>query len=196
MGTRSAIGMLVCVVAPLAARLAYTQAPVSGLGRAPTAEELRAIDIEILPDGRGLPAGSGTAEQGKAIYASRCVTCHGATGREGPQDILVGGQGTLASSRPLKTVGSYWPYATTLWDYVNRAMPFDHPGTLPPDQVYAVTAYLLYLNAIVGERDVVSQSTLPLVKMPNRNGFVSDPRPDTSHATKLGGSGKSGRSGR
>ena len=196
MGTRSAIGMLVCVVAPLAARLAYTQAPTSGLGRAPTAEELRAIDIEILPDGRGLPAGSGTAEQGKAIYASRCVTCHGATGREGPQDILVGGQGTLASSRPLKTVGSYWPYATTLWDYVNRAMPFDHPGTLPPDQVYAVTAYLLYLNAIVGERDLMTQTTLPLVKMPNRNGFVSDPRPDTSHATKSGGSGKSGRSGR
>jgi len=149
-----------------------------GVGRAPTSEEIRAIDIEVLPDGRGLPSGSGTVDAGKTIYASRCVTCHGATGKEGPQDVLVVGQGTLASGKPLKTVGSYWPYATTLWDYINRAMPFDHPGTLPPDDVYATTAYLLYLNAIVGERDVMDATTLPRVQMPNRNGFVPDARPD------------------
>jgi S-disulfanyl-L-cysteine oxidoreductase SoxD len=149
-----------------------------GVGRAATADELKAIDIEVLPDGRGLPAGSGTADAGKTIYAARCVTCHGATGKEGPQDVLVGGRGTLASSKPLKTVGSYWPYATTLWDYINRAMPFDHPGTLTADQVYATTAYLLYLNGIVGERDLVDRSTLPTIKMPNRDGFVADTRPD------------------
>jgi hypothetical protein len=156
-----------------------------GVGRPPTAEELKAIDIEVLPDGRGLPAGSGTATQGKSIYANRCVTCHGATGKEGPQDVLVGGQGTLASAKPLKTVGSYWPYATTLWDYINRAMPFDHPGTLSPDDVYATTAYLLYLNHVVGEGDVIDRTTLPGVQMPNRNGFVPDSRPDVKpHKTQ------------
>ena len=137
------------------------------------------MDTAVPPDGRGLPPGAGTAEVGKKVYETRCVTCHGATAREGPQDILVGGQGTLHTAKPLKTIGSFWPYATTLWDYVNRAMPFDRPGTLPPDDVYSATAYLLYLNGIIGERDVINQMTLPQVKMPNRNGFVPDARPDT-----------------
>jgi len=137
------------------------------------------MDITVTPDGHGLPPGSGTAAAGKAIYAARCVTCHGATGKEGPQDVLVGGGGTLAAPKPLKTVGSYWPYSTIVFDYVRRAMPFDHPGTLPADEVYAVTAYVLYLNGIVGEHDVIDQATLPKVKMPNRDGFVADPRPDT-----------------
>ena len=149
-----------------------------GVGRPPTAEELRAIDIEIMPDGRGLPAGSGTAADGKAVYTRRCETCHGATGTEGPQDVLVGGKGSLATERPLKTVGSYWPYATTLFDYIRRAMPFDHSGTLTNEEVYQTTAYVLFLNGIVGERDVLDKTTLPQVKMPNRNGFVADPRPD------------------
>ena len=92
--------------------------------------DLKAIDIEVTPDGKGLPPGSGTAAAGKDVYTRRCETCHGPTGKEGPQDVLVGGEGSLATERPLKTVGSYWPYATTLWDYVRRAMPFDHPGTL------------------------------------------------------------------
>ena len=92
--------------------------------------------------------------------------------------MLVGGKGSLATSKPQKTVGSYWPYATTLWDYIRRAMPFDHPGTLTPDEVYRATAYVLFLNGIVGEQDVLDQTTLPKVKMPNRNGFVADPRPD------------------
>ena len=166
--------LLACSALP-----AQAQSPAFGVGRAPTPAEIKAIDIDVLPDGRGLPAGSGTAQRGKAVFDSRCVTCHGATAREGPQDVLVGGQGTLNSLKPLKTIGSYWPYATTLWDYVNRAMPFDLPGTLSVDDVYSATAYLLSLNGIVGEHDVIDQTTLPQVKMPNRGGFVADTRPDT-----------------
>lgn len=161
---------------------AAAQAPTFGVGHPPTPAELARIDIEVLPDGRGLPTGSGTPVSGKDVYAARCVTCHGPNGTEGPQDVLVGGRGTLpaksAGSRPLKTIGSYWPYATTLWDYIRRAMPFDHPGTLTNDEVYASTAYLLFLNGIIGERDVLDQKTLPRVAMPNRAGFVPDPRPD------------------
>ncbi len=174
---RIAIAVLcVCGSTMLAA-----QSPAFGVGRAARAGEIAAIDIDVTPDGRGLPAGRGTADAGKVVYAARCVTCHGATGKEGPQDVLVGGQGTLASPKPLKTIGSYWPYSTIVFDYVRRAMPFDHPGTLTTDDVYAVTAYVLYLNAIVGEHDVIDQTTLPKVKMPNRDGFVGDPRPDTGH---------------
>jgi S-disulfanyl-L-cysteine oxidoreductase SoxD len=176
---------LACLCAAMATgELAlFAQSPTFGVGRAARPDEIAAIDIDVRPDGAGLPPGSGSAAAGKQVYAARCVTCHGATGREGPQDILVGGQGSLVTPRPLKTVGSYWPYATTVWDYIRRAMPFDHPGTLPVDAVYSVTAYVLYLSAIVGEQDVIDQTTLPKVKMPNRDGFVRDPRPDTG-ATK------------
>ena len=159
-------------------RSAMAQSPTYGVGRTPKPEELMAIDIDITPDGKGLPAGSSTAEAGKDAYKRRCETCHGPTGKEGPQDILAGGQGSLATSRPQKTIGSYWPYATTLWDYIRRAMPFDHPGTLTTEEIYGTTAYLLFLNGIVGERDVVDQATLPQIKMPNRDGFTADPRPD------------------
>ena len=162
-----------CVVTAAAA-----QSPTFGVGRTPAAGELNAIDIEILPDGRGLPPGRGTAAIGRDVYARRCETCHGPTGREGPQDVLAGGQGSLTTARPQKTVGSYWPYATTLWDYIRRSMPFDHPGTMTVDEVYAASAYVLFLSGIVGERDVLDQTTLPQVQMPNRNGFVADPRPD------------------
>jgi cytochrome c len=143
-----------------------------GLGRTPTADEIKAADIDVMPDGRGLPAGGGTAEGGRDVYARRCTACHGATGKEGPADILVGGNGSLSTLRPLKTVGSFWPYATTLWDYVNRTMPYDRPGALTPDEVYAVTAYVLFLNGIVAERDSLTNETLPRVRMPNREGFV------------------------
>ena len=174
-----ASGFFLGVVSYLAAgSIAIAQSPTYGVGRVPSADELKKIDIDILPDGRGLPAGSGTAAIGKPVYAQRCATCHGPTGKEGPQDILVGGNGTLATVKPLKTVGSYWPYATTLWDYIRRAMPFDHPGTLTSDQIYAVSAYVLFLNGIVTEQQVLDQTTLPKVMMPNRNGFVADPRPD------------------
>jgi cytochrome c len=152
------------------------QSAAFGLGRAPTADELKRLDTDVMPDGRGLPAGSGTAAEGRAIYMQKCASCHGASGKEGPNDVLAGGQGSLATARPMKTVGSFWPFATTLWDYVNRAMPYDRPGTLTASEVYAVTAYVLHLNGIVGERDAMTAATLPKVQMPNRNGFVPDAR--------------------
>lgn len=157
---------ILCTVAGAA------QTPSSGLGRFPTEAELRALDVDVMPDGRGLPPGSGSAADGRAIYAQRCAACHGPTGREGPNDVLAGGAGTLASARPLKTVGSFWPYATTLWDYINRTMPFDRPGSLSANEVYAVTAFVLHLNGIVSERDLLTDKTLSAVMMPNRDGFV------------------------
>lgn len=173
------VAALVLASALAGGTLVRAQSPTYGLGRPATADELKSIDIDVTPDGHGLMPGHGTAAAGKAVYAARCVTCHGATGKEGPQDVLVGGVGTLAAPKPLKTVGSYWPYATTLWDYIHRAMPFDHPGTLSVDEVYSATAYVLFVNGIVGENDVLDESSLPKVAMPNRNGFVPDPRPDT-----------------
>ncbi|MBI4478057.1 MAG: c-type cytochrome [Acidobacteria bacterium] len=158
--------------------------PLYGLGRAPTAEELQKLDIIIGSDGNGLPPGSGTAGEGRIVYQTRCVECHGATGKEGPFDLLVGGRGSLTSRRPLKTIGSYWPYATTLFDYINRAMPFDTPGSLSHDQVYATVAYLLYLNGIIGEHDRLDAATLRKVQMPNRNGFIPDDRPDVGKKKK------------
>jgi S-disulfanyl-L-cysteine oxidoreductase SoxD len=176
--SRLAILVLFGAAAIGGARLTAEQSPTFGVGRAPKAEELQAIDIDVTPDGRGLLAGASTAAAGKDVYTRRCETCHGPTGKEGPQDVLAGGQGSLATSRPEKTIGSYWPYATTLWDYIRRAMPFDHPGTLTTEEIYGTTAYLLFLNGIIGERDVIDQTTLPKVAMPNRNGFTADPRPD------------------
>jgi S-disulfanyl-L-cysteine oxidoreductase SoxD len=154
----------------------HAQAPTFGLGHTARTDALNAIDIDVLPDGQGLPPGSGTAEAGRAVYVARCAACHGPTGVEGPNDVLVGGRGSLTSVRPLKTVGSFWPHATTLWDYINRAMPFAEPRSLSADDVYAVTAYVLFLNGIVTEHEVLSQTTLAQVKMPNRNGFVPDNR--------------------
>lgn len=168
-----AIGVACCL---WAGALAHAQ--TYGLGRPLTAEEIRRHDAIIPPSGAGLPPGRGTAEGGKAIYAAQCARCHGATGREGPEDVLVGGIGSLATARPDKTVGSYWPYATTLWDYLNRAMPFDRPGVLSADDVYAVTAYVLHLNGIVSATEVLDATTLPQIRMPNRDGFVPDARPD------------------
>ena len=176
---RTATALLFCsAFAAQGLRPAIAAQSSFGVGRAPKPEDLKAIDIDVAPDGKSLPPGSGTAAAGKLVYSSRCETCHGPTGTEGPQEVIAGGKGSLATSRPQKTVGSYWPYATTLWDYIRRAMPFDHPGTITNDQIYAVTAYVLFLNGIVGEQDVVDQASLPKIQMPNRNGFVVDPRPD------------------
>jgi S-disulfanyl-L-cysteine oxidoreductase SoxD len=158
---------------------AFEQGQTYGLGRPAGEADIRKYDMFIPPSGANLPPGRGTAEQGKAVYAAQCARCHGATGREGPEEPLVGGIGSLTSRKPQKTVGSFWPYATTLWDYVNRAMPFDRPGVLPPDDVYSVTAYVLQLNGIVSANDVVDATSLPKIKMPNRDGFVPDARPDT-----------------
>jgi cytochrome c len=147
-----------------------------GIGRTPTPEQVKAWDISIGPDGAGLPEGSGTAVEGQEVYQRRCERCHGANAAGGDEAPLAGGQGSLATPKPLKTVGSYWPYATTLWDYTNRAMPFKNPGMLTPSQVYAVVAYILHRNGIIGEKDVMNAKTLPQVRMPNRDGFIPDPR--------------------
>lgn len=151
-----------------------------GFGHAPSDRELQDWDIDVSPTGAGLPAGQGTVSQGATVFAGKCASCHGATGREGPMDRLVGGQGTLASREPIKTIGSYWPYATTLYDYIRRAMPFNAPQSLTNDEVYAVVAWLLYQNNIISTGTVLDAGTLPAVHMPNRNGFVPDPRPDVS----------------
>jgi len=156
----------------------WAQAPKFGVGRAPTADEVRQWDVSVAPDGTGLPEGSGTAAQGREVYANRCSKCHGQKGEGGDSVALAGGIGTLKSPKPVRTVGSYWPHATTIWDYVNRAMPFKNPGVLSPDQLYAVTAYVLFLNGIVAENAVMDSHSLPKVQMPNRDGFVADPRPD------------------
>lgn len=149
-----------------------------GLGRPATEAEIRAWDIDVAPTGEGLPPGQGTVNQGAQVYAAKCAACHGPTGTEGPNDRLVGGQNTLAISDPVKTVGSYWPYATTLYDYIRRAMPFDAPQSLSADEVYSVVAWLLHQNGIIVEDIVTDARTLPQIRMPNRDGFIPDPRPD------------------
>ena len=143
------------------------------LGRPATTEEIGYWDISIARDGAGLPPGSGTPKQGEAVYNLHCLACHGEKGAGKPNDQLVGGIGTLTGDQvPVKTVGSFWPYATTLFDYVRRAMPLNAPKSLSDDEVYAVAAYLLQLNGIIGDGDAMDAQTLPKVRMPNRDGFI------------------------
>jgi mono/diheme cytochrome c family protein len=160
------------------------QSPKYGVGRPPSADQIRELGAAIAPDGTGLPEASGTVAEGREVFAAKCSRCHGekAGGDVGP--ALVGGQGTLTTAKPLKTIGSFWPYATTVWDYVNRAMPFDQPGLLTPPQAYAVVAYILNLNGIIANDQVMDAKSLPKVKMPNRDGFVADPRPDVGKKVK------------
>jgi S-disulfanyl-L-cysteine oxidoreductase SoxD len=160
--------------------LAFVGACLYGQGRPAAAEEIRRLDITVFPDGRGLPVGKGTAAQGEAVYKEKCAVCHNdvGEGREKQYPALKGGIGSLATRKPVKTVGSYWPYATTVFDYINRSMPFDHPRSLAPADVYAVTAFVLYLNGLVERERELNEKTLPQVAMPNRNGFVPDRRPD------------------
>ena len=151
-----------------------------GFGHPASAEEIAGWDIDVAADGAGLPPGSGTVAQGKGLYDRLGAMCHGAQGEGGEGGPpLVGGIGSLDTDAPVKTVGSYWPYAPTLFDYIRRAMPADNPQSLAPDEVYALCAYLLYLNGIVPEDAVMDAQSLPLVVMPNHAGFTSpDPRPD------------------
>jgi cytochrome c len=171
--------LLLCAVFALAA---YSQK--YNVGRPATPEEINSTDQFMAPDGTGLPAGKGTAADGREIYSRRCARCHGAQGQGDEEGPLVGGKGTLKSAKPLKTVGSFWPYATTIYDYVHRAMPFDNPGLLDANQTYSVVALILHMNGIIGEKDEMNAQTLPKVKMPNRDGFVKDNRPDTGKKKK------------
>ena len=151
---------------------AASQGPEYGTGAYPTSALVEAWDLSIPPDGEGLPKGKGTVAEGAEVYARRCTEGHGDEGQGGDAEPLVGGKGTLRSPRPLKTVGSYWPYVTTASDYVNRAMPVDRPGMLTVNQAYAVVAHQLAMNGIIDEAHELSDSTLPDVRMPNRDSFV------------------------
>ena len=141
------------------------------LGASPSAAKLAAMDISIPPSGAGLPAGGADARAGAKVYAAKCASCHGPKGEGKPADRLVGGQGTLTKG-PIRTVGSYWPYATTLFDYVRRAMPTTQPMSLTDEETYGASAYVLFLNGIIKEEEVMNAQSLPRVRMPNRDGFI------------------------
>ena len=148
-----------------------------GFGRQPSEAEVMARDIAVGPDGAGLPPGRGTVAAGEQVYRAKCAACHGPTGTEGPRDKLVG------ERLPVKTIGSFWPYATTVFDYIRRAQPFNQPGSLTNEEVYAVTAWLLFRNGIIAADHVLDATTLPTVRMPNRAGFVPDPRPEVDESS-------------
>ncbi|QXQ06815.1 cytochrome c [Sphingosinicellaceae bacterium] len=169
--------------------LALPVAAVAGshpdFGRAPSPAEQQLWDIDVRPDGQGLPPGSGTAAQGRELFQTNCEGCHGVAGVGGPKDRLVGGKGSLATDKPIKTIGSYWPYATTLFDYIRRAMPYQAPGSLSADETYAVVAYLLNLNGIVPDTARLDRASLVAVRMPNRDGFIPDQEYRHVHPTKV-----------
>ena len=175
---------MVFAVALLSAGRLAAQSPKYGVGEPATPDQIRGLGISIAPDGSGLPEGSGTPAAGREIFLASCSRCHGEKAEGGVGPALVGGQGTLRTAKPVKTVGSFWPYSTTVWDYINRAMPFDKPGVLKPAEVYAVVAYILNLNGIIGDNESLDAKTLPKVKMPNRDGFVPDARPDVGSRTR------------
>jgi cytochrome c len=166
---RDGLALAAAMVA-LALSGAGVRAETPDLGRVATPDEIVGWDISIDPRGAGLPAGSGNARAGATIFAAKCAGCHGETGGGKPNDQLVGG--SLAATPPVKTVGSYWPYATTLFDYIRRAMPLPESKSLTDDEVYALAAFILAQNRIIGEDDVMDARTLPQVRMPNRDGFV------------------------
>jgi S-disulfanyl-L-cysteine oxidoreductase SoxD len=175
------VGILVAT-----ATVSRAQSPY-GIGRTATAAEIAGWNIDIGRDGSGLPAGSGSVSHGREVYQNQCAACHGDNGQGGIGDRLVGGQGTLATSKPVRTVGSYWPYATTLFDYIRRAMPQNAPGSLSNEDVYAVSAYILNLNRLLPADAVLDAKTMAAIKMPNRKMFVDDARPDVKNSACMSG---------
>ena len=168
--------LLLPVIALLAFGAANAQSPTYKIGRTPTEAELRAWDNIVGSDGKELPPGSGTAIEGAKLYAAKCASCHGKNGESpSPNPRLVGGVGTLNTPGPIRSSGSIVPYATTIWDFTNRSMPVDAAGTLSPNEVYAVTAFILFKNGIIKETDVLDKKSLVEVQMPNRNGFYPNP---------------------
>ncbi len=184
--------LLLPMIALATCAAAQAPGPAYHVGRAATPEEIRAWDTAVGPEGKELPPGRGTAKEGAKIYAQRCARCHGPTGAEGPTlpgaaeqwpyssvtnrsvPPLRGGEGTLTSSNAVRTIGSFWPFATALWDYINRGMPPKEERSLSANEVYALTAFLLFQNRIIKENDVIDATTLPKVRMPNRNGFIPE----------------------
>lgn len=167
----STSNLLLPVMALLVCGAARAQSPTYKVGRPPTEADMRTWDNVVGSDGKELPTGSGTAKDGARIYTAKCSFCHGKTGVEGPYPRLVGGTGSLSTPTPVMTTGSFWPFATTIWDYINRAMPRDAEGTLKPSEVYSLTAFLLFRNGIIKEDAVIDNKTLVELQMPNRNGF-------------------------
>jgi cytochrome c len=163
------------VFALATALLTGTAAPADGpgLGKPADAALIRMMDLTILPDGKDLPAGRGSVPEGKRVYEAKCLACHGLNGEGQPMDRLTGGVGSLASPTPVKTVNSYWPYATSLFDYIRRAMPLTTPQTLRADEVYSLVAYILSIDGVVKADAVLDAKSLPAVKMPNREGFLN-----------------------
>ena len=155
--------------------LAGTSVVAQDFGRPASLAEISLWDIDVRPDGKGLPKGSGSVARGAEVFNANCIACHGEKGVGALRDRLVGGIGTLATDKPIKTVGSFWPYATTLFDYIHRAMPYYAPGSLSVDDTFAVTAYILNINGIIPDDLKLDQDSLPKVKMPNRDGFFTDP---------------------
>jgi cytochrome c len=169
MSSRSC-GVLVACAAALIGAAAAQDSP--NLGVEATAEDIAGWDISIAPDGDGLPPGSGTPAAGAQVYSLKCATCHGPQGEGLLNDRLAGGQGTLDTSAAIRTTGSYWPYATTIFDYVRRAMPYLQPHSLTGDEAYALTAHLLHLNGVIDADEVMNSESLPRVEMPNRDNFI------------------------
>jgi S-disulfanyl-L-cysteine oxidoreductase SoxD len=158
-----------------------------GIGRVATPAEIAGWNIDIGRDGSGLPPGSGTVAHGREVFAQQCAACHGEKGEGGVGDKLAGGQGTIATANPVRTVGSYWPYAPTLFDYIRRAMPQNAPQSLSNEDVYAVSAYVLSLNSLLPADATLDAKTLAAIKMPNRDMFVGDPRPDVENSACMSG---------
>lgn len=154
------------------AMMAATASSAQGFGTPASEADIEKVTLTVMPDGEGLPEGSGGAEQGAAVYAVHCASCHGADGEGGLANQLVGGRGTLGSDQPVKTLGSYWPYATTVFNYLRRSMPYTQPMSLSNDEYYALTAFLLNKNDIISADRVLDKDSLPAVVMPNRDGFV------------------------
>ena len=188
--------VVLCFAACGALRAQTNSGKQTGLGRPASTDEVKQRDITTLPNGVGLPDGKGTAAQGELVYRDKCASCHGPNGEGVPPQgtQLVGGVGSLASDNPVRTVGSYWPYATSVWDYIHRAMPQNQPGSLSADDTYAVTAFLLSRNKIIDTSDVMDKESLPKVRMPNRDGFIPDARPDTGKSASSTSEKKSQKS--
>ena len=182
-------GLVALVIsAPMfAASVAQAEQRPFGLGQIATAEEVSGWDIDVRPDGLGAPEGIGNAVDGEEVYAELCAACHGDFGEAVDNwPVLVGGAGTLNGEDPVKTTGSYWPYASTMYDYIYRAMPFGEAQSLTHDETYQIVAYLLYMNDIIDDEFEVSQDNIGTIEMPNRNGFMlPDPRPDAQPVSRV-----------
>lgn len=180
--------LAVPVIALALCGAARAQTPdYANIGRAPTEAEIRTWNIAIGPAGKELPPGSGNAKEGANIFAAKCSACHGPAA-QGTQlaPPLVGGKGTISTLQPVRTIGSYWPFATTVWDYINRAMPRNQEGSLSPNEVYSLTAFLLYRNDIIREDEVIDAKTLPKIKMPYHDGFVPQNLDEIANLRKRG----------